>query len=338
MNYKIHRPSFESAAKEIREALKRDKKLCRKRFGKPIKKVSKERLADEAFRLLAEAAQAKRAQYGGEVLDTAVTLEEWGWRQDGCHIYFPLPGFLEQMYKMKANVDLEELVFPHRLFTVAIPNGFEIEGLTLPPFMVGAFELSDKQQLAREFGKAIYGQPMQLDPGFNTKQALFITFHSPGFGHVEGYYVRCSVPFERLRALLDNDGRDDEELINEVLGTYEGVAALTELTREERLMQYRIIRCVVMMALYIKLFPNAVQDGYPPNCSNPTGVVRNPNPKTIGGEHFRGTHASPAMHWRDAHFRRYPIRKDGTRKSGYVFVGGTIVNKATPHTVDTVDE
>lgn len=47
------------------------------------------------------------------------------------------------------------------------------------------------------------------------------------------------------------------------------------------------------------------------------------------GEHFTASlHMGgdgPCTHWRNPHFRRYPLRPDGTRRDGIVFVSGCVV-------------
>jgi hypothetical protein len=41
---------------------------------------------------------------------------------------------------------------------------------------------------------------------------------------------------------------------------------------------------------------------------------------------MHGTHGSPIAHLRTWYFRSYPVKKDGTRKDGVVFVNATMVN------------
>jgi hypothetical protein len=102
--------------------------------------------------------------------------------------------------------------------------------------------------------------------------------------------------------------------------------------------QYVMARLVVCLLIYMQACPEHVHSGLPEGRKERefSSPYFTPDWHVIGAPSgLKGEHASPCVHWRMWHFRSYPLRKDGTRKKGAVFVKGTMVNAdVDPVTVD----
>ena len=91
------------------------------------------------------------------------------------------------------------------------------------------------------------------------------------------------------------------------------------------------------MLVYMQACPDKVQDGLPAGLKLHEAVAHKSmrlRSYTVQMTEASGTHKSPKAHWRHWHFRSYPIRKDGERRKGAVFVSGGWVNP--PEQAETV--
>jgi hypothetical protein len=336
--YSVFTPTYVRSAKMFREVLREDKKRVRDLFGKPLKKVTPDELEREVWPYLMEAIRGKEVmlQANTPCMDGAVLMEEWCWKKDGAHVYFPMPGLLESLYTAKIDIEADDFLPPRRSFTIAVPAGEKVGGMTLPAFMVAFFDKDTKKDLGHRFGREVIGEEIgiQTDQAAEEGAALLITYNNDS-----DYYVRCSTPLARVHRLLKNaDDIDEAQLMLEVLGSYVGrVPGVDELSPEEHAIQYRMVKSIVHLSVYMSAYPDSVSEGYPEQFNDYELPMRRPRPHVVGGLHFKGTHASPKGHWRSWHFRSYPRRKDGTKKAGLLPVRGTMVGpRETPHTVKEV--
>ncbi|MFC1453993.1 hypothetical protein ACFLQL_02310 [Verrucomicrobiota bacterium] len=116
-----------------------------------------------------------------------------------------------------------------------------------------------------------------------------------------------------------------------------------DLNEEEYTGEYNTLRLALRLLVYMSACPKSIKSGFPNGKIYDVGSkYYNPTPTTIGfPDHCEekinglGTHESPEMHWRNWHFRSYPIKKDNTKTAGVVFVNGTVVmGKVDPYTVE----
>lgn len=322
--YNIYQPMHTQAAGYLREQFKDDKRLCRETFGKPLKKVERRAIEDQVFHNLVGVLPG--------MTELAILLEEWCWREDGRHVYFPMPGMLEELHHAHFSIDLEELVIPRRTFSVAVPSKDRVGGLELPGFMITYFDLAGKTEVARQFGMQFTGEPLKMDPGSteHNEYSVFLTYRDK-----KEMSIRMSAPMSRFNRLLNECAgtTNQVELIREIIGTYD-VPGMVPLTDEEVELQARIIKALVGLCIYMKICPEAVISGYPEMLNRGELPVRNPSAQTVGQRDFSGIRHGPRAHYRRWHFRRYPRRRDGSRKSGTVMVRGAMVGpREHPHTV-----
>jgi hypothetical protein len=339
--YNVYRPGYLDCASRLRRQLREDKKACRELFGKPLKKVSREALELEAMKEGLWAAYQKQLAYASArpTMEGVIVMEEWCVDRDGGHIYFPAPGMLEELYTAKFDVGPENFILPHRAFTVAVPANERVGGMELPGFMVTAFTKKEKQKIGRDFGNALFGDPMEIqtDAAADEGLALFVTYRKPTN---QMYVVRASSPIVRVQRVLDGvreEGRTEMEVIYDVLGWYKAPGAL-RLSEEEAALHFRMIKSVISLSMYMQCEGVEVLDLYPEMVGAADVPVRKVTPHSVGAQHFqRRERSGPRSHYRSWHFRRYPLKKDGTRRPGLVAVrGAMVVPRNTPHTV--VDE
>jgi hypothetical protein len=80
----------------------------------------------------------------------------------------------------------------------------------------------------------------------------------------------------------------------------------------------------------MKACPELIREGYPGGKNHKAFESRwdEFSPRVIGmpARMTADTHISPITHLRTWYFRSYPVRRNGTRKNGVVFVSSTVVN------------
>jgi hypothetical protein len=91
---------------------------------------------------------------------------------------------------------------------------------------------------------------------------------------------------------------------------------------------------VVRLLVYMKACPEHVVQGFPngeipsdysSRWTTPTPIrVRSPEGLEADTEHAERN--GPTPHYRTCHFRRFPVRSDGTRQDGILFIHDTFVN------------
>lgn len=271
-------------------------------------------------------------------LDAAILMDEFQWQRKGGTIYFPeSPFLLEMLWRSKMQVDPDYLLEFPESFVVSWPNGTVINGLELPPILVNYASFNDRNEVFVEFRDKYLSSNTErtASPGTDKdSRNLHISylneeFHGP---NGESMYNRSSVPKEKVVSLLTSD-----EALHEI-GGYKG-HGVEKLSPEDIKMQWTISRMLLHLLVYMQARPDSVIPGWPDKVKerdfttkqNPEAmptVIKSPIPRDGSG------HASPEAHWRNAHFRSYPERKDGTRRKGVVFVTGCLVNaEVDPNTV-----
>ena len=250
-----------------------------------------------------------------------VMLDETDFDGQGRQVFIPQNlSLLQMLWRSRMNVEFEDLMEFPRCFTIAWPRGTVINGQELTPCMIWLGRGEERHALAETAAHWLGPVQRAYDPE-DSKYGLHLTY---GVGAGAHYQVfRISVPEHKLRRCLQSS--DD---MGKELPMYEGFKCL-ETTPEERERQHVHLRLVLYLLVYASACPEALIKGWPPEfgvapCFHDClpNILVSPKPRTGHG----GEHASPVSHWRNAHFRQYPIRRDGTRTKGVVMVCGTMVN------------
>lgn len=306
------------------------KRAARSQMNKMLKKrMRSPGFADEIVRDMF----SNPATY--QTLDAAIMMDEFGWQDRGGEILFPESQLLlDMLWRSKMRVELDSLEEFPLSFVVSWPEDTVINGRKLPAALVTYMSFNDRNKVFEKFRDKYLQRNTQrvLEDGVGPdEKSLHIAYldEDQRGPNGESMYVRCSIKSSDVQALLKSS-----DVLHEV-GAYGDYAMMYKLTDEEVEMQWTLARMVLNLLVYMQACPDTVIPGWPDKVRERNFTTKHTpkaNATFIGCA--RGTHASPDAHWRNAHFRSYPRRKDGTRKQGVVFVAGCIVNaEVDPYTV-----
>lgn len=283
------------------------------RTGKlPREKTSPEEARREAYRLLGQGYLDNK-----QSTDLLNLMEEQEWETSGRHVYFPVPGLLDKLLSARMEVTAESLVFPPHPFVLAIPSGTSIRSA-----LVCRHTNEDRESMSRQFCEYT-GLSVGLAPTDRPKWSMFMTqmFRTCGTGvdaRMEGYRFGCRD--DQVQAILE---AETPEQVSAVVGSLrEHDPSCLTLESHETESQMLLMRAVTRLLVYMTTFPDAVRDGFPSReAEHLSGMYR--KAKTLGEKHFPRN--APSAHYRRWHFRSYPLRKDGSRKPGVLFVNESMV-------------
>jgi len=278
-----------------------------------------------------------------KTIDAAVLLDEFQWEKRGSSILFPESTDLcEMLWRAKMNIKQDSLEEFPESFVVSWPRNTVVNGYTLPPIMVTWCSFNDRNDIFSQF-KNKYLNPLtgrsSQDGYSRDMKILHMTYSLPHDGPEGGnMYFRSSVPHARVTEVLESNK------VMYDIGVYSDNGMTSDdLKGDEVDLQWTLERLVLHLLVYMQACPDAVKPGWPDNVKERHFRKKNsptPKPTKIGGPKMpKGTHAGPIPHWRDAHARSYPIRKDGTRKKGVIWVCGCVVAaKVDPTTIVEVED
>ena len=263
----------------------------------------------------------------GLTLDAAVLADEEDFIRLGRRVYLPQnKELVEMLWRSNMDVTLSDIEHFPRCFSVAWPKGTVIDGVELSGCLVWFGKHKERDEIA-ELMEEWTGQKTKMIRtgdyiGDDDEYSFHLVFAEGN--NFERYYMRVSMPEAWLAECL----KSADDLENK-LGDYDSPMVLS-LTKEETHKQYVLVRSVINMMVYATACPDAVQMDWPEGVGS-SPQTRGRKPLTLASpipkEYQRkgGTHASPEPHFRNPHFRRYPMR-NGSRKPGIVFVSGCLVN------------
>jgi hypothetical protein len=279
-------------------------------------------------------------------INAAVLVDEFEWERRGHPIYFVQDESLVHMlWKAKMALEVEDLGELPKSFVVAWPKGIVVNGQKLRSFLVTICSRNERQVTADRFGdKYLDSQHAELvsPPGEklvdNDAICLHMAYSDIGEQSAQrAAFYRFSMPGKFVSDCLKSS-----EDMHETLGTYgKGLIPYSlPLNADDWKTQYTYAKLVTHLLVYMRACPDAVRQGWPDQFK-PRDISgpwkRQAKPTGIGlptGFRQSHGHGSPEPHWRTWYFRRHPRRRDGTRKSGPVFVHGTVVGREVdPHTV-----
>jgi hypothetical protein len=280
-------------------------------------------------------------------INSAVLVDEFQWGRRGHPVYFVSDSRLVQaLWRARMDLEPEDLGELPDSFVVAWPKGAEAAGRRLRSCLVNIASPEDRRRTANKFSKrhldgtgvCLVKSSGELSEG--DEKSIHLVYEVEGEGPDRAQYHRSSMPSSFLAECLRS-----AEAMSSGLGTYGGGMAPGTLPLEpdEWDEHYAHARLVAHLLVYMKACPGAVLPGWP------DGFL--PKPREMGGRWAKAAspcrvgmppgfpaaghgHDSPEPHWRNWCFRRYPVRRDGSRTAGLVFVHGTMVGREVePHTV-----
>lgn len=271
-------------------------------------------------------------------IDLETLQSETDWVDLKAPTYFPeSPEMLEMLWRAKMDVRTEDLgldEFP-RAFSIAWPD-CEIAGQRLKGCLVWWGSTKDRASLIDRFDKRIFGKTgvttyLPQDGDDSRSMHIYYMDDCPDSPTKEALY-RVKVEGSRLAEWLSS--AEEFEKRGKEFGTSPLVYSLTEGESERT---YVMSRLAVRLMAYMRACPGKVREGFPEGKGAREFETRwvATKPMVVGQPAgMLGGHGSPVAHWRTWHFRSYPVKKDGTKKAGLVFIDGTVVgSEVDPATV-----
>ena len=281
-------------------------------------------------------------------MEARILSEELAWADAGYNMYFPeSQELVEMLWRSKMDVRVEDLElenFP-RAFAISWPKCL-IEGVQPVGCMVWWGDGPEWTKSIRRFEKEyLWKGVLGIDETRGVSESLkddrlglHMSFckedaEAKLYGVKHSYY-RSSVPHDLLVS-----GLASNEDFATTFQKYNNCAMLgiKGLSPEEVHIQYVTFKLVLRMMVYMRACPQFIKQGYPGGKNRKAFETQwdNFKPGVIGTPTRSGTHDSPSTHLRTWFFRSYPVKKDGTRKTGVVFVNATVVGAhIDPKTVE----
>jgi len=259
-------------------------------------------------------------------------LDEWAWEEGGRQILFPVEGLLPRLYRARIDVTVDEFRPPFPSFLLAIPTEERFGGMSLPGCIVSLENIERRKQLARGFAKVLE-LPLDYTSDAQDLREILLRFTVHGMDAGRPTVNRWVMPFSQLAPLLACEQDATEDLRTTLSqNTLPGALAFDG---EDHKLAYRLTKLVVGLCVYLRACPEAMVPGIPPPAKPLVPYFS--QSYEVGRKHIEAERAAPLGHWREWHFRRYPLRPNGTRRAGVVFVTGSWVSgREQVHTVENV--
>ena len=266
-----------------------------------------------------------------ESMNTSLLIDEEDYVL-GCghRIYFPeSSGLLRVLMRAKMDILPSDVgLFPNA-FSIAFPDDYEFDGMrpvgTLVWFGTERERRAIHQQFASKYfhGEEIVWRSNRKDVSLDERM-LCLSYSSKMGDKV--FYFRCVIPEPKLSI-----GLESPESLHSSIGVLDSAYTLS-LSADELRHQHLMLKLVCRLLVYATARPESVVDGWPGNCGPrdiSRGLFREFSPSRLTlPKQERGC---PGLHWRQWHFRRYPLI-NGYRRPGVVFVDACIVgSEKTPN-------
>ena len=297
------------------------RQLIRKNKG--IKKPTD----DEALKAIADA-----DGFGGETVKVAyLTAEEYFWRSRQRTIVFPDSiETLERIRKTKFKLSMASAVqAPFESFVLAMPKGYEIEGVKLPAVMVTTVPKEDRN--SRILGPTL--KKMGINEELRPVKEDFLSLQ------FMGAEIRGATRIPR-RLLADVLSLKEPKEVHKLLGELPNSHGMSS---NDIKIQFHLTRLVCSLFVYCQATGDALIPGFPttnrPNIEGRDFKRATDFTLSLSAKNKEGV--SPAGHYRSGHYRqltseRYYQGVHANKEIGsrFVWVKDTFVGTdIDPHTV-----
>jgi len=269
-------------------------------------------------------------------IEGRIIAEELIWQDAGCPMFFSdTSELMDMLWRSKMDVRIEDLDLGNmpRAFSFAWPK-HKIDGVQpigcLIWWGIGQDWKDASIRMDRE-----YFVHSDLTLRGSTPPDMRLGLHmsfckedieAQRFGLKNSYY-RASIPHDLFVSGLAS-GKDFEDTFKKYNSS--ALIGAMSLSPEETHIQYVTFKLAIRMLVYMKACPELIREGYPGGKNHKAFESRwdEFSPRVIGmpARMTADTHISPITHLRTWYFRSYPVRRNGTRKNGVVFVSSTVVN------------
>lgn len=277
-------------------------------------------------------------------LDFLIASEELYWKEEGRHAIFPenkivLDNLLRAKYQMESSEGFD-LPFPS--FIVAIPYGYEFDGVKVPSFMVTHIEYRKSQDITIHPFCEYLETPFPNSVGYQDTEdgakSITITFKDPS----SHGYLRMMQIENKLPAILASESLQDFRI---AVGDYRNKVGAIQSSEHDLRTQFVIMKLIAALGVYNLATEGArLQNGFPgsiaPRLMGKHDQANVAFTTLSGSVNTDNIKASPQAHYRAWHFRqlrdeRYYKGKHQSMTPGsrYSFVSDTLVGqKISPHT------
>lgn len=318
--------------KTVRESTR---KIVARQYPKKERKKRRDTILKDAIR--------KVLLFPGmlQTMEANILMDEEAYVERGCRMYFPESAALLEMLWGGARMDLDladldmDRIPP--VFSVAWPK-CEIDGAQMRGCLVVIMTGNQYNELCSRFGRRYLGSDIArvklVDRIPDDILGLHLTYWQPQ-EKGDPMLVRCCVPDTGIKECFSSESGYREFM--ESFGNLRLLGAVG-LDEQETHQNYVMSKLVLRLMVYMQACPEHVHYGLPDghkdrDFKSPYEEITTCRVGVPAG--LVGTYASPSVHWRTWHFRSYPVRKNGTKRKGAVFVKGTVVNAdVDPQTVE----
>ena len=243
-------------------------------------------------------------------LDFLIFCEEWSWMQSGHHTLFPES---EDVLKRLASADFEtrelsSLEMPFGSFVLAMPKGYEIDGVEMPSVLVtwGRFDEYGEERMAPltdHLGLPRLGNRYpESSKGLMGLQIVYRDHQRKK----DLVYARCSLTADQFHDLLKSRTLED---FQSRAGHYENsnFRAILDNDHHDLVIQFHMLKTIIAIAIF-----NQATDGVHIKEGVPTSKVkmigRIPGERSVASTlsmpGIEKDTISPEAHYRRWHFRQ----------------------------------
>lgn len=277
-------------------------------------------------------------------LDFLIASEELYWEREGSQAIFPedavvLDNLLRAKYQMETS---EGFDLPFSSFVVAMPHGYEYEGVKVPSFMVTHIEYKKSQDITIhpfcEYLDTPYPDSVAYEKAKNGERSITISFRDPN----SHGYLRMMQIDTNLPAILASKSTQDFRL---AVGDYTNKLGAIQSDSSDLKLQFITMKLIAALGVYnLATEGTRLKEGFP-GSSVPRLMGKHENNKIAyttlrGGVNSFDQKIAPQAHYRTWHFRqlrdskyyrgKYDKMAPGSR---YSFVSDTLVGqKVSAHT------
>lgn len=245
-----------------------------------------------------------------QTLDFTIFCEEWSWMQEGRQALFPKDAaVLDRL--MGADFETRELSaleMPFSSFVLAMPKGYEVEGIEMPSCLVtwgifGQYGAERMDPLTSKMG--LDGLQHEYPEAIKDEYAVQIVYRD-ATRKPDLVYARCSLSTSQFHSLLKCNNLDD---FRDQAGSYSdsNLRQIIENDPRDLVIQYHMLKLIIAIAIFNQATEGVhLRPGMPGN--NVKMLGRLPDEKSVAATlsmpEIPKESSSPDAHYRRWHFRQ----------------------------------
>lgn len=274
-------------------------------------------------------------------LNLHIFSDEHYWVRCGANAIFPeSPDVLDNLIRARFQMDVTEgFSLPFGSFMMSIPQGYKVDGMRIPSFIVSMFPYRQMKELIIDpfvrhsrFKKTFY---VELDDGPEDEVAISLCYKDPTS---KTAYARTLISASQVPSILGADSTDE---LSADLKPYENYTGVEGLSEYDMKIQRIMLRLVAALGIYNmategkRLMPGlpGTQEpkliGRAPQRGLTSITLANAFPPARDGAQVTGDSFYRSWFFRQLRDERYYKGENAhfAKGSRYVFVSDTVVGK-----------